>query len=182
MKKLTIILFLFFVSLLIDQTYAQLYARAETKKEPRSEKRKSEKVAVSKVNDISVKNFMNEFGNLSNVSWIKTDDYDEAVFTRDGHTLNAYYDGEGQLVGTTTLKSFADLPKKGQENLKILFWNYTVQQVIWFQNNPGNKTQMKLWNTEISESNNYLVEMLYGFRRIVLYVDPDGKISLFKRL
>jgi hypothetical protein len=180
MKKLTIILSLFF--LVFDQTYAQIYARAETKKELRSEKRKPEKVSVSKVNDASVKSFIKEFGNLSNVTWIKTDDYDEAVFTRDGHTLNAYYNGEGQLVGTTTLKSFADLPKKGQENLKILFWNYTVQQVIWFENNPGNKTPMKLWNTEITESNNYLVEMLYGFRRIVLYVDPDGKISLFKRL
>jgi hypothetical protein len=182
MKKLTIILSLFLLFLVIDQTYAQLFARADTKKEPRSEKRRHEKVAESKVNVASVKSFMKEFGNLSKVTWIKTDDYDKAVFTREAHTLNAYYDGEGQLVGTTTLKSFSDLPKKGQENLKILFWNYTVQQVIWFQNNPGNKTPLKLWNTEITESNNYLVEMLYGFRRIVLYVDPDGKISLFKKL
>jgi len=182
MKKITIILFLFFLALLIDQSYGQLFARAEIKKELRSERKKSEKAVISKVNAASVKSFMNEFGNLTNVTWMKNDDYDEAIFTRDGHTLNAYYNNEGLLVGTTTLKSFADLPQKGQENLKILFWNYTVQQVIWFQNNAGNTKPMRLWNTQINESNNYLVEMLYGFRRIVLYVDPDGKISLFKRL
>ena len=65
MKKITIILFLFFLALLIDQSYGQLFARAEIKKEQRSEKKKSEKVVVSKVNDLSVRSFMNEFGDLS---------------------------------------------------------------------------------------------------------------------
>ena len=173
---------MFLLALIFDQTYAQIYAKAVTKKEQRIEKKKPDKVVVSKVNDASVKSFIKDFGDLSQVTWIKTDDFDEAVFTKDGQTLNAYYDGRGQLVGTITLKTFADLPQKGQENLRILFWNYTVEQVIWFQNNPGNKTPMKLWDTEITESNNYLVEMVYGFRRMVLYVDSAGKLSLFKRL
>jgi hypothetical protein len=182
MKKLTIILSLFLLALVNDQTYAQIFAKAETKKELRSENKKPDKFVVSKVNDASMKSFMKDFGDLSNVTWIKTDDYDEAVFTKDGHTLNAYYDDEGQLVGTTTLKSFADLPKKGQENLKILFWNYAVQQIIWFQNIPGNNTPMKLWNTKITDSDEYLIEILYGFRRLVLSMDTEGRISLFKRL
>ena len=182
MKKLTIIFFSLFMALAIDQTYAQIFAKVHTKKDQRIENKKFNKFVVTKMNEASLKSFMQDFGALHNVSWIRTSDYDEAVFTKDKQTQNAYYDNEGQLVGTTTLKTFADLPAKGQENLKILFWNYAVEQVIWFQKNPDNKTTMKLWDTEITEPNNYLVEMVYGFRRIVLYVDQGGKLSLFKKL
>ena len=182
MKKLTIILFYFLLALINNNVIAQNYAKVETKKELRSEKKKPDKVVVNKVSEASIKSFEKDFGDLSSVTWIKTDELNEAVFAKDGHTLNAYYDSEGQLVGTTTLKTFADLPAKGQDNLKVLFWNYAVEQVIWFQKNPDNKTTMKLWDTEITESNNYLVEMVYGFRRIVLYVDQGGNLSLFKKL
>lgn len=170
------------MTLVIDQAYAQIFAKVDTKKDPRIEKKKFDKFVVTKVIESSLRSFRQDFGDLSNVTWIRTGDYDEAVFTKDEHIQNAYYDNEGQLVGTITLKTFADLPVKGQENLKTLFWNYTVEQVIWFHNNPGNKTTMKLWNTEITDSDNYLVEMVYGFRKIVLYVDPTGKVSLFKKL
>ena len=179
MKKLTIILFLLILALVIDHTYAQILAKAGSRKEQRIEKKKT---VVSRVNDASLKSFTKDFGDISNVTWVKMDDYDEAVFTKEGHTMNAYYDANGELIGTTTLKTFGDLPLVGQQNLKVLFWNYSILQVIYYQSNPSNKELLKLWKTDITDPDTYLVEMNYGFRRLVLYVDHQGKVSLFKRL
>lgn len=114
--------------------------------------------------------------------WQKTENYEEALFTKDGQEMNAYYDSQGNLVGITTLKSYSDLPTKGQMNLKALFNNYSIGQIVVYKNNAQNKTPMILWGAELVDSDNYFVELVYGSSKLIVCVDPNGNVSFFKQI
>lgn len=182
MKKLTIILITFLLAFRMVGANAQVNnndSKKEKKIERKIEKKKLKSIVISKVSDASKNSFQNDFGNIQDVTWIKTDEYEEAIFTKGGHKMNAYYDNKAQLIGTTTLKTFADLPQQGQTNLKILFRNFAIKQVIFYNDNEPNKTPLKLYGKVIEDTDTFLVEMVYGFRRYVVYIDQKGRVSLF---
>jgi hypothetical protein len=96
--------------------------------------------------------------------------------------LKAYYDADGQLVGTTQFKKFEDLPDKGQKIIHHKFKGYEVGQILFFNNNDINRSPMLLWGTEIVDKSSYFVELVKGSDKLVVYVDPGGNVSVFKNL
>src|SRR5690242_14103447 len=76
------------------------------------------KLRGSEVSSFSKSSFAAEFGNIPDVQWQRQDFFDVATFTKDGQTMKAYFDNEGQLVGTVTKKSFDDLPEKAKQTIK----------------------------------------------------------------
>lgn len=187
MKKLALfaMTFLFTAGLVLGQ--------AETKKEVKTEKKevkkemRTERVALKKlegniVSDQAKSNFNMDFKNASGAQWKRVETYDEVTFTMSGTKMKAFYDSEGNLVGTTQTKTFADVPAKGQKKIKEKYKDYSIGPVVFFDDNEANQTDMILWATQFDDEDLYFVELTKGTSKIIVEVGTDGEISFFKKL
>lgn len=145
---------------------------------------KTERVALrklegSRISAFAKANFTSEFGNISDVDWNRGNIFDEASFSKDGKMLTAYYDYDGNLVGTTEVKTFKDLPAKGQQEIKNRYKDYSIGNVIFFHDSGANKSDMLLYAREFEDADNYFVELQKGTKKIVLKVDTHGYVEFF---
>jgi hypothetical protein len=186
MKKsaVLIVTFLFLLSVAHGQTQN---ASKEQKKEAKKEM-KAERVALKKLEGTTVSpkakdSFIVDFGNIPNVMWKRSGNFDEARFTnKDGKSMTAYYDISGKLVGTTSVATFADLPAKGQQEIKNKYKDYTIGPVIFYDDNEQNETDMVLYAVQFDDADNYFVELTKGTNRIVVVVNMAGNVTFFKQL
>ncbi|MBI3720137.1 MAG: hypothetical protein HY252_16275 [Sphingobacteriales bacterium] len=150
------------------------HLKKELRKQFREEKR-------NEINDLSKLHFEQDFSNAKAV-WNKSPNYDEAVFMQDGNEVTAYYDGTTELVGTTMVKSFNDLPLAAKEYLEKHYSDYTKDEVIFFDDNELNETNMNLYDTPFEDEDNYFVELSKGDKKIILRVNMEGQVSFFKNI
>ena len=149
----------------------------------RAERRELRKLEISNsVSTLTKDDFYADFGDVPGVNWHRSDYYDEGTFVKDGHQETAFYDFYGKLVGTTTLKTFADLPANGQKRINAKYKGYEKGPVIFFEDNEYNDTDMMLYNTQFQDEDNYFVELKKGTERLIVRSDAIGDISLFKTL
>jgi hypothetical protein len=188
MKKLAIITLTFLLGLNIG-SYSQdskNYSNKDTKREKRIEKhgdrRELRRLEGTKVSDLSMKSFKTDFEKAMNVKWVRTPNYDIATFNLKKHELKAYYDSDGQLVGTTEYKTMDDLPDHGIKVLKTKYKDYTIGPILYFDNNEINRSPMLLWGTEIEDQSSFFVELAKGTQKMVVYVDQGGNVKPFKQL
>jgi hypothetical protein len=179
MKKIAIVslVFLFAMSLAQGQT-----KNTETKKEQKTERVALKKLEGTNVSEMAKNSFSRDFGNLSNVQWKRVGTYDEASFTKDGKEMKAFYDFDAKLVGTTQYKTFADVPAKGQEQIKKEYKDYTVGPVILYDDNEANPTDMILYGIQFEDADNYFVQMTKGTKKIVVQVNMKGVVLFFTEL
>jgi hypothetical protein len=152
------------------------------KKELKGERKALRKLEGSTVNVISKNSFYADFGNLPNVKWKRTAYFDEAIFTKDGKEMKAYYDFFGKLVGTSSYVTFADVPVLGQKEINKRYKDYTIGQVLFFDDNEFNESDMLLYNSQFDDEDNYFVELAKGNNKIVLKVNTSGVVNFFKQL
>ena len=126
--------------------------------------------------------FIRDFGNIPGTQWERLDNFDEATFTKDGQVMSAFYDSYSKLVGTTTNKTFADLPANAQKFISEKYKGYTEGDVLFFDDNEFNDADMILFGTEFNDADNYFVEMKKDNKKIVLQVEMDGYVTYFARL
>jgi hypothetical protein len=96
--------------------------------------------------------------------------------------VTAYYDFNSELVGTTTEKTFDDIPMHAKEFIQKHYAGYTPLQVILFHDNEDNDTDMELFNKAFQDENNYFVSMKNDKETVVLKVGMDGRTDFFKKL
>ncbi|MGC4036436.1 MAG: hypothetical protein QM764_10770 [Chitinophagaceae bacterium] len=125
---------------------------------------------------------MRAFPDAQNVTWDMPSLFEEATFYSDGKMMTAYYDVDNELVGTTTEKSFSDLPKKAQEHIAKFYKNYTPGAVILFDDNEDNDTDMVLYGTVFDDADNYFVTLKNEKETILVKVDMNGGTSFFKKI
>ena len=125
--------------------------------------------------------FNEDFGPISKVKWNELAGYDEATFKENGIKTNAYYDYNSQLVGTTTTKTFTDLPVNAQKEIKTKYKGYTVGPVILFDDAEYNATDILQDPNQFEGADNYFVELTKGKQGIVLRVDPVGYTYYFSK-
>jgi hypothetical protein len=181
MKKLAIMSMTFLLVMAVVQIQAQEKGK-ETKKEVKAERKALRKLERSEVSPTSKRNLQADFGNLSNVKWKTSDYFDEATFTKDGHEMTAFYDFKGELVGTTLIKTFADVPANGQKSIKKQYKDYSVGPVIFFDDNEANDTDMLLYGVQFDDEDNYFVELTKGNSKIIERVNIAGDVFFFKQL
>jgi hypothetical protein len=152
----------------------------KTTKEQKEENRlvRREKTAVTP-NYMTNQNFMLDFPNATNVSW-KRGEFEEASFTWNGKDRKAFYDYADNLVGTTSAASYSVLPASAQKEIEKYYKGYIPKQVILFDDNEFNDTDMILYGNEFEDEDNYFVEMTNGRKTIVLQVNMEGNVSFFK--
>ncbi len=186
MKKLVVLslTLLFAMSVVLGQTQkAGKEKTKETKKETKTERVALKKLEGSTVSTVAQSNFSSDFKDAKNVEWKRIETYDKASFTtKDGQQMSAYYDIDGNLVGTTQYKTFADLPKNGQKEIEKNYKDYSIGQVVFYDDNENNDTDMILYGVQFEDQDNYFVELSKGKEKVVLQVSPTGEVFFFKQL
>lgn len=185
MKKLAVVLIAVLFASVIGVANGQNLA-SETKKEARVEK-KVERKALRKLegsvtSEFVKKAFYKDFGNIPDVVFARRDFMDEATFTKDGHETTAYYDYHGEMVGTTTVVSFDNVPVQGQQNIKKMYPDYKIGNVLFYDDNEANDTDMMLYGVQFDDADNYFVELSKGAKKIIVQVNPFGEVFFFKQL
>lgn len=149
------------------------------KKEDRKELRE---LKGSEVSYQAKQAFAGDFGNITSYSSERLDNFDEFIFLKDGQTMSAFYDYDSKLVGTTTKKSFSDLPAKAKKYIGEKYAGYTPVDVLMFDDNEFNETDMVLYGYQFDDEDSYFVELAKDNKKIVVQVGMDGGVSYYTRL
>lgn len=185
MKRINFALTLLF-SLAVIQTQAQVsQERAQinkTKKELKTERETLRKLEGTKVSELAKTHFNTDFGKVSDPVWKRVGSYDEVSYMKNGKKMESFYDYNANLVGTSRNIKFADLPAKGQKEIKTKYKDYKVGQAIFFDDNEVNETDMILYGVQFDDEDKYFVELTKGTEKIVVNVTPAGFVSYFKKL
>jgi hypothetical protein len=140
------------------------------------------KLEGKEVSVLAKSHFNEDFGNLPDVQWIRSANFDEASFTRNGIKMKAWYGDDARLIGTTSYVSFSDVPAKGQKEIKARYKDYTIGPVVFFEDNETNESDMILYGMQFEDADNYFVELSKGKDIIVLKVTPESNVSFFQKL
>jgi hypothetical protein len=152
------------------------------KKEKKEERKALRKLEGKQASYQAKQQFAADFDNVTNVKWKRTNYFDEATFTKDGQTMTAFYDYNNQLVGTTEVKAFTNLPVSAQNSINKKYKDYSVQEVILFDDNEDNDTDMLLYGHQFDDADNYFVELQKDNKAIILQVDMLGDVSYFTNM
>lgn len=165
------------------QTEASLKSAIQSEKKVKKDDRKElRKLEGKDVSYRSTQAFFADFGNLPRATWKRTPTFDEVTFTKDGVTQTAYYDYDAKLVGTTTRKTFSDLPANAQKYIGRKYAGYTRGPVIFFDDNELNETDMILYGNQFDDADNYFIELSRGTEKIILNIDTAGDVSFFRKM
>jgi hypothetical protein len=186
MKRLAVLSIAFLFAVTVVQGQSQKTDKGntkETKKEMKSDRIALKKLSGNTVNIVATNSFNTDFNGATNVQSKRVETFDEFSFTsKDGQKMKAYYDSDGILVGTTQLMTFTDLPISGQKEIKAKYKDYSVGKVVFYDDNEANSTDMILYGVQFDDADNYFVELSKGTKTIVLQVNTNGNIFLFKEL
>lgn len=153
--------------------------RKEARKELRRERRLENREEVS---NLTKNRFAIDFPKAKNVRFVKTNNFDEVLFTSGKKRLKAYYDYDNELVGTTQSNAFADLPQHAQKEILNNYPGYTAREVIKFDDNESNETDMMMYGASFADQDNYFVDLQSGNKDVIVKVDLGGNVSFFKEM
>jgi hypothetical protein len=126
--------------------------------------------------------FYSDFGNIPITGWEVSSRYDKISFMKNGVEYTAYYDLSSELVGTISNASVADLPGRAVEYINKKYGGYTIGDVVFFDDNELNETDMILYGRQFNDEDKYFVELSNDKEKLVMEVDDEGGVSFFKKL
>ena len=85
-------------------------------------------------------------------------------------------DGAIAVLGDT----IADLGKTAE--IKKKYPGYKVENVIFFDDNEANDTDMMLYGIQFEDADNYFVELSKNNQTLVVQVNPFGEVFFFKQV
>jgi hypothetical protein len=192
MKKLIILTVAAFVFSLVNaQTDKEAIKKdIETKnkqelllqKEKRADRIELRALEGKDVSNLSKQQFITDFGDIPSVKWERIRNFDEASFTKDGKNLKAFYDFDSKLVGTASVRKFAELPSNAQKFINEKYKDYSIVEVIFFDDNENSDTDMVLYNQQFDDEDTNFVVLKKDNKKIVLQVNMAGFVYFFKNL
>ena len=120
---------------------------------------------VNKVNSKALRNFSYEFSNAENVNWTSTENYLKASFTLNKKNMDAFYDVEGNILGTSSKIDLTDLPTIAKRSFAKKYSGYTVTEAIRF---------------DATDETAYFISAQDEARSLILKVSDKGMVSVFK--
>lgn len=148
----------------------------EQKEENRAVRREK---AATTPNYTTEQHFQTDFPNATGISWRKAG-FEEAIFTLEGKEMKAFYDYNHDLIGTTTTVDYNTLPIAARKYIEKHFSDYTPQQVILFDDNEYNTSDMILYGNAFDDADNYFIELSNNNKTIVLQSNMEGMVTYFK--
>lgn len=192
MKKiiLPISFIIFSVNMVFAQTESVLKNDIKTEKKEKKADKKIKKedrdelrlIKGEKVSSESRQQFLNDFGNAGIINDKHSSYYDEFSFMKNGVLTQAYYDADAKLLGITQLKALADLPAKARNEINKKYKNYKIMEVVFFDDNELNDSNMWLYNTQFDDEDTYFVKLQKPGKKIIVQVDLSGDVRYFTSL
>ena len=150
-------------------------------------------VDMAKMNaltDLELKNFnyqpraafYADFGYIPITGWETAGEFDKISFIQNGVPHTAYYDYDAELVGTTSNVSVADLPAHALDNINKKYKGYTIGDIVFFDDNELNETDMIYYERRFGDEDKYFVELKNDKEKIAVQVDDEGNVSFFTTL
>ena len=120
---------------------------------------------VTKV-DYKVKSsFEAKFYGAENVNWSARENYLKASFTLAGENVEAFFNAEGELIGSSRKLDFQRLPLNAIQKIKKDFADYKVVETIEF---------------DLDGDRSYYVSLDNGQKSQILQVSLYGAVSSYK--
>lgn len=167
----------------IKRDIASLNRKEEIiKKEKKNDRKALRKLEGKEVSYQAKQAFETDFGNMPVTRWRRTINFDEATFTKGGQTMTAFYDADAKLVGTTSHKTFSDIPSNAQKFINTKYKGYSKTAVVFFDDNEANETDMMMYGNQFNDADNYFVELKKDNNEIIVEVNMSGDVSFFKLL
>lgn len=123
----------------------------------------------STVNYKIMNNFRTDFVDAENVSWKVSNEFVKASFTLDNTRLNAFYNLDGELIGTSKTFELNKLPKRALQTItkKYPYPPYKLGECIEMTYPDGEKS--------------YFLSFEINNETLVLQVSPTGYVSVFQK-
>lgn len=121
------------------------------------------------VNHKILYSFGNDFKGAENVSWKVTDQFAKASFVYDETKMEAFYNLDGELIGTSKVFPLNKLPKSALKTItkKYPYPPYKLGECIEFLYPDGEK--------------DYFLSFSTNNEKLVLQVTPVGDVSVYKK-
>lgn len=114
-----------------------------------------------------VNNFRSSFRHANNVSWTLKATFVQADFEINGKKLSAYYQFNGELIGTSEKISLDELPVNAKRKFAKKYSGFTVKEAIKF---------------ESADEVAYFISAENENRSEIVKVSDTGSVSVFKKL
>lgn len=148
----------------------------------KEKKKELRKLQSQDVDYFTKQQFEEDFGNVSNVKWQRFNYYDQATFTQNGVTVNAFYDNQPELIGTIVSKQFSDLPVRAQKQINKKYADYLKGAVVLFDDNEYNDEDIYIWDEPFSGPDTYFIELTKDNKGVVLGISETGDEVFYKEL
>ena len=85
------------------------------------------------INLTILNNFRSQFTKAADVNWTTTANYAKATFTVNNQPMEAFYNMDGDMIGTSKKITLEELPVRAKRSYAKTFNGYTVTEAIYFQ-------------------------------------------------
>jgi hypothetical protein len=92
--------------------------------------------------------FQSEFKTATEVNWTEGSNFYKATFVFNGQHVSAFYNTDGELMGTTRYISSLDLPINLQASLKRGYSNYWIADLFEVSNSEGTSYYITMENAD----------------------------------
>lgn len=118
------------------------------------------------VNVLVLNSFNHAFRNASNVAWTSREDYAKATFTLDDVKMEAFYNPNGELIGSSKGIKMDELPVNAKRTFAKKFSGYTVKEAIRFEGN---------------DESAYYISADNDTESVIVKVSDNEQVSTFKK-
>jgi hypothetical protein len=118
--------------------------------------------------------FTADFAGAQNVVWTVTKNCQKADFTIDGVKKTAFYDFDGDFLGTTQVIGYNAIPAKSQKLIADGYKGYTAGNVIVYLANESVKSDI--------DPTSYFVDLKSNTHEVLVRVTETGGIEFFKQI
>lgn len=121
----------------------------------------------SSSSDRAQSHFTANFGKASNVSWKRDSQYDKVSFVSNGEAMQAFYNSDGDLIGTSKRYDFDKLPKRAINTIttEYTYPSFQLKECINFTTADGDSK--------------YYVSLKTDKGLVALEIGTDGTVGLF---
>jgi hypothetical protein len=118
------------------------------------------------VNLTTLNNFKSHFTKATDVNWTTTANYAKATFTENNQPMEAFYNIDGDMIGTSKKIALDELPVRAKRSFAKRFNGYTVNQAIYLQG---------------ADEEAYYISAENEKESVIVKVSFDQYLSIFKK-
>jgi hypothetical protein len=121
---------------------------------------------VNKVNTRTQHNFNFEFKGAEKVNWTVKSNFAKADFTLDGQKMEAFYNLNGEMIGTSKNIALDQLPTNAKRLLAKRYNGYNITEAIRFEG---------------TDESAYYISGENDKEKIILKVAEDSQVSVYQK-